>query len=359
VQNSPPGSASLAMSARLQDYSQQRLDEAIAQDKDLLQTWCMRGAPYIVPTALAAVFTAGVLPPSEVSMRHFLPGLVPAVDELGMSVAQTVELLRGEIGEVLTGRELTIEELGAHLAPRISGRLSAAQRGTWQRQGVQSADQTVGEAVVHFAIRILTLQGVVCLAPRDGRRAPFVLVDEWLGTAIPTADPRAARAELLRRYLHCYGPSTRADFAAWLGVRVSDLDPWWSEVRAEMVPVHFGHPAFVLADDLERLQGASMPRGVRLLPPHDPYTQARDRHTIVDQKHRTEVWGPVGDPGVILLDGRIVGTWRAHKARRTLTMMVSAFHPLSAPDRHRIGIEAEQVGVVRGASIVDVRFRHP
>ena len=58
-----------------------------------------------------------------------------------------------------------------------------------------------GEAVVHFCIRILTLQGLVCcLAPRDGNQAYFILVAEWLGKPIPAIDPEPARAELLRRY---------------------------------------------------------------------------------------------------------------------------------------------------------------
>lgn len=47
---------------------------------------------------------------------------------------------------------------------------------------------------MHFCIRILTLQGVVCFAPRAGNKAPFVLVDEWLGHPIPDVDPAVARA---------------------------------------------------------------------------------------------------------------------------------------------------------------------
>ena len=37
---------------------------------------------------------------------------------------------------------------------------------------------------MHFCIRILSLQGVVCLAPRDRKRSPFVMVEEWLGDRI-------------------------------------------------------------------------------------------------------------------------------------------------------------------------------
>lgn len=89
--------------------------------------------------------------------------------------------------------------------------------------------------------------------------------EESMRHFIPDVDPKAARAELLRRYLHCYGPSTRANFAAWVGIAVRDTDP---------------------------------------------YTQMRDRGTIVDEKYHREVWKTIGEPGTVLIDGRIAGTWR-------------------------------------------------
>ena len=65
IQNSPPGSALLALHARVRDITRERVDKAVAEDKSLLQTWCMRGAPFFVPTSAAPVFTTGVLPPTE------------------------------------------------------------------------------------------------------------------------------------------------------------------------------------------------------------------------------------------------------------------------------------------------------
>ena len=237
VQNSPPGSALLALHARVRNLSQERVDEAVAEDKSLLQSWCMRGSPFYFPTADAPVFTTGVLPPTEEATRRFILGAGQSVDKLGLGLTEAVELTGAEIGDVLTGRRLAIDELGAELAGRIARKLSRKQRDIWEQEGPYAAGQPLGEAVVHFCIRILTLQKVVCFAPRDGNKAPFVLVDEWLDDPIPDTAPTTARAELLRRYLRCYGPSTRADFAAWLGVRAGDTGPWWSLVEDEMTEV--------------------------------------------------------------------------------------------------------------------------
>ncbi|MEA5153271.1 winged helix DNA-binding domain-containing protein [Raineyella sp.] len=356
IQNSPPGSALLALHARVRDITRQRVDEAVADDRSLVQTWCMRGAPFYVPTADAPVFTTGVLPPTEATMRHFLLGAGPAVDRLGMSLTEAVALTEAEIGDVLSGRGLAIDELGTELAGRIARRLPLEQRDIWEEEGPYAPGQPLGEAVVHFCVRILTLRRVVCFAPRTRNRAPFVLATEWLGQPIPDTDPETARTELLRRYLHCYGPSTRADFAAWLGIRAGDTDPWWRLLADGLTQVEFGGTAWILTEDLDALRSGATPQGVRLLPPHDPYVQARDREMIVEKKHHRDVWRTIGDPGTILADGAIIGTWRPRRTGRTLTITVRTFGALSSRHRTALQDEAEQIAPLRDASAAVVEF---
>jgi hypothetical protein len=99
-----------------------------------------------------------------------------------------------------------------------------------------------------------------------------------------------------------------------------------------------------------------MPKGVRLLPPHDPYTHVSDRETIVDRKYHREVWRTIGDPGTVLADGKITGTWRPRKSGRRLAITIRTFDSL--PDRVRNSLEAEadHLAPLRGAASVDVDF---
>ncbi len=356
IQNSPPGSALLALHARVRNLTQERVTDAVAGEKSLLQTWCMRGSPFYFPASDAPVFTTGVLPPTEDAMRQLIPGVEPALDKLDLSLTEAVELTGAEIGAVLAGRKLAINELGAELATRIARRLPKRQRDLWEAEGPYAPGQPLGEGVVHFCVRILTLRRLVCFAPRTGNKAPFVLVDEWLGHPIPDIDPKLARAELLRRYLRCYGPSTRGDFAAWVGIRAGDTDPWWSLVEDELTRVDFGGTSWMLTDDLDALGAAPMPKGVRLLPPRDPYTQLRDRETIVDKKYHKEVWKTLGEPGTVLADGKIAGIWRPRKSGRKLTISITTFGSLPARDKKSLRNEAEQVAPLRGASSVDIEL---
>lgn len=354
IQNSPPGSALLALGARVRGVDRGRVDAAITDERSLVQTWSMRGAPFFFPTSDAPVFTTGVLPPTEAALRRFLPGAVQPLDDLGIGLGDAADLTQSHVVDVLAGRRLDIGALGVEIAPRIARSLSPRQRDLWQAEGPYAAGQPLGEGIVHFCIRVLTLRGVVCFAPRAGNTAPFVLVDEWLGHPIPDVDPALARAELLRRYLRSYGPSTRGDFAAWLGVGARDADAWWDHVRGELTEVEFGRRAWVLTEDLDALQSAPTATGVRLLPPGDPYTQMRDRDTIVPDAHRRSVWRAVGAPGTVLVDGEIVGTWRAAKRGRALTVTTDLFEPVGDRGHDLLREEAERVGVLRGAATVAV-----
>ncbi|WP_420880129.1 winged helix DNA-binding domain-containing protein [Rhodococcus sp. (in: high G+C Gram-positive bacteria)] len=357
IQNSPPGSALLALHARVEGVTGELVDHLVSEERSVLQSWSVRGAPFFFPTADAQVFTAGVLPATEEAGLHLISGVEQALDTLGLGLDDTVALVADEIATVLSGRQLAINELGKELAERIAPTLTPKRREKWLSDGPYGTHQPLGEAVVHFCLRILTLRGIVCLAPRSGNKAPFVLVEEWLGRPLPPVDADSARADLLRRYLHCYGPSTRKDFAAWLGVHTGDVEPWWATLADELIHVDVdGRAAWMRAGDLDAVRSPPPAAGVRLLPPHDPYLQMRDRDLIVDKKRHARVWKTVGDPGAVLADGRIVGTWRPRKRGRTLTLTFDAFAPLSAAVREQLRVEAEQVAVLRGASTAQIEF---
>ena len=65
VQSSPPGSTLLALHARVKNVTQDRFDHLVGEEKSLLQSWCMRGAPFHFPAVDTPVFTTGVLPTTE------------------------------------------------------------------------------------------------------------------------------------------------------------------------------------------------------------------------------------------------------------------------------------------------------
>lgn len=357
VQDSPPGSALLALNARVEDVTRAGIDRLLGVEKSLLQTWSMRGSPFLFPTVDAAIFTTGVLPATEAGRLHLVVGVEGALRALGMGLDETVDIVAAHVKSVLSRRQLAIDELGRQLAESIASELEPGRRDVWQADGPYGSHQPLGEGVVHFCIRLLTLRGLVCFAPRSQNKAPFVLAEEWLGHALPQGDPEGCRAALLRRYLHSYGPSSCRDFAAWLGVQPGDVDAWWTTIESELTPVDVdGREAWMLTRDLNALRSTSETRGVRLLPPSDPYLQMRDRDKIVEKRFQPEVWKTAGAPGAVLANGNIVGTWRPRKVGRTLTLKINTWRSLDTTTGDELREEAERVAELRGASTTELQL---
>jgi hypothetical protein len=126
--------------------------------------------------------------------------------------------------------------------------------------------------------------------------------------------------------------------------------------RDELIQVEFSGTSWIPTEDLDALRSTPTPKGVHLLPPRDPYTQMRDRDTIVDPKYHREVWRTVGEPGAVLVLGKITGTWRPRKKGRKLTITVKTFGSLPIRDKKSLQTEAEQIASLRGASSIDVEF---
>src|SRR5512133_715444 len=72
MQNTPPGSAELALHARVGGLAPGDVERALVADRSLLQLWSLRASPYIFPTGDAAAFTRGLAPVDEDEIRRFI-----------------------------------------------------------------------------------------------------------------------------------------------------------------------------------------------------------------------------------------------------------------------------------------------
>ena len=163
----------------------------------------------------------------------------------------------------------------------------------------------------------------------------FVALDE------PEAhDPTEARAELVRRYLAAFGPSTRRDMVQWSMMHVPAiqraldlLEPlrrFRDEQRRELLDV----PRALLPDP-------ETPAPVRFLPKWDNVLLAwADRTRILPERHRRTVIGANGDVAqTFLVDGFVAGTWRVVDDR----VVVEPFARLERAVRSEVEDEASRL----------------
>src|SRR5205807_2365250 len=115
---------------------------------------------------------------------------------------------------------------------------------------------------------------------------------------------------------------------AWSGVYVRRLRVILDRLRGELVEVdQGGQRGFLLRKDLRDMEKAATDRGaVRLLPSFDPFLQGhRRRDHLVDRAHYKQVYKDQGWLApVVLLDGRVTGTWSYQRGDRKSTRLNSS-----------------------------------
>jgi hypothetical protein len=335
----------LAAHARIDGLPLDTLERALADQKVLVEVLGMRISPHLVPACDLAVFTLGALPATEESLLTVLSSLAPALKEAGMSATEALRLACEAAWDAMDGQMLERGALSAAITRKLPEVLCPWCKACAARHVQESLFRLVGVSRVF----------VIAVPPDRGR--VYGRADQWLGTA-PNEDGAAMRAELLRRYLRCFGPSTVEHFASWVGITTADARSSWDQIEGGLVPVETaGCRTWLHRDDVSRLETATIPSSVRLLPPYDSYLDQRDRETLLpDKATHSRVWRSLGNPGVVLADGQVAGLWRPQKKGKRLTLTVETLTPVSRGIRAEIEAEAALLAPYRGCGSTSVIF---
>ncbi|MGO9180171.1 MAG: DNA glycosylase AlkZ-like family protein [Candidatus Limnocylindrales bacterium] len=282
LQDSVPRAAVLSLHARLHGTGPDTWE-----DPSLVQLWGPRFSVYVVAARDLAVFSLGRLPDDAEGRRR-------AKD------------LARRLLVFLDGGRMTYSEAGRGLGVHPNSLRYAAATGT-------------------------------VLMRWDGARQPMV----WT-VPPPDVNPRDARLELARRYLHVFGPATSVAFAQWAGIRPraagrAAFEALAGSLTPARTPVG---EAWILTSDEPTFRTTSGPAAsARLLPSGDAYwlLQGAERELLVpDSDRRRALWTPRVWPGALLVDGEIVGTWRRAQADVT----IESWRRLSRAESEAVEAEA-------------------
>ena len=353
LQNSPPGAWETAAFCRLKNCTLPQLHQALYQKKELLQAWSIRGVPLIFPTADSDVFLSALIAQEGEEPWIYTKGIGLALDHLGMSFAELLPLMESA-AEYLEDHTIKgKEELDRVLAQLIAEQLPAQKQSLWNAPSMYGAPdrQTVGGAAVSFLLRPCSFKGLVVFGEREGISPTFTSPLRWLGhKLVPSAQ---GTAELARRFLHAYGPATLRAFADWLGSTPAQAKRLWQQIEEELEPVTAaGKKAFILQSDRESFRCADTEEALLLLGPHDPYLDIRDRAILLeDTAAQRQVWRTVGNPGVILKGGKIIGIWKTRIQREKLSVTTTLWQPLSTPEQRELERQMEGYASFRGLAL--------
>ncbi|GAB3406147.1 hypothetical protein GCM10027569_16260 [Flindersiella endophytica] len=260
LQDSAPRSALLSLHARVHDC-----EPGAWEDERLMQTYSPRAAVHVIPAADWGVFTIGRLPGDP---------------EQRQAIDQEARRALGVVGE------------GVHCRTDVPAGLGGILRGT--------------AASGRIAIRWDTTMIWFWEVPRPG------------------IDFDVARAELCRRHLNAFGPTTPAVFALWAGIeRVSDARQTWKQLAGELLEVDVeGQRAWILESDEPALATAELPRGVRLLPVEETRLFGVDKTGVFVAPQRRIDWSTYDShhPHPLVVDGEVAGRW-GRRAGRTVVKL--------------------------------------
>ena len=354
VQNSPPGAWETALFNRVEGCTLPELHDALYRRKNLLQAWSYRGVPVVFPTAESGIFLSPLAALKGEAPWIYTRGIALALEHLQMSFDSLLPLVKQAAGYLDAHTVQGKETLDRVLADAVREHLPSEKRTLWDAPSMYGAPdrQTVGGAAVSFLLRPCSFSGLVVFGCRRGGSPTFASFRSWLGRA-PETPPDADRL-LVRKFLHCHGPSTPALLAEWLGCSPAQARRLWNSVAQELEPVSVdGKARWLLSADRDALAHPCGPQERLLLLGHDPYLDTRDRDVLLPDKALQKlVWRTVGNPGAVVLDGRISGVWTARTVRDRLELSVTAWQAFSARQQSMLEIRAQEYAAFRGLSLL-------
>jgi hypothetical protein len=296
LQDSMPRAALLSIHARVEGT-----EPSTWEDSSLVQLWGPRYHAYVISARDLAVFSLGRLP-----------------DEVG--ARRVAEDLAARVHALLGGARMAYGEAGRALGESNANRLRYAA--------------PIGTILIRW----------------DGARQPTI----WT-VPPPEVDPRHARLELARRYLHVFGPTTANAFAEWAGIGPQRGVAAFDALRRWLTPVRtpVGDSWILTSDEPTFRAPAGRAASARLLPSGDAYflLQGRDRELLVpDASRRSTLWTSRVWPGGVLVEGEIVGTWR----RALGSVTIQTWRRLSRAAREAVEAEAASLPLpdIKGRVVV-------
>ncbi|WP_344311167.1 DNA glycosylase AlkZ-like family protein [Fodinicola feengrottensis] len=307
----------------------------------LERVWSFRGSPYYHRPADLRELAGELWPLSESDAQPRLGWQRKQVTSTGTSALDALTEVAEAMFVEVSGakRALTKGMLSTAVTARIRPELS------WWCAGCKST---------HVSEQLMRLGGLPAGLRLEPESSPLNIsaLPRWPG--VP-AKPLGVQ-RIIDAYLRLYGPAAPADVAGYLGTTRTAILPAWP---TDLVQLDVSGRSAWLPDQLVDVVRAAKPAPlVRLLGAGDPYLQSRDRDVLVpDKVAQKAIWRILGNPGAVLVDGEIVGTWRAKQGGKSRTdLTVTEFGVIDPDARDEIAEEARRITAMRGVPDVRVTY---
>ena len=254
------------------------------------------------------------------------------------------------------------------LVDRIAQRLAKGESLTYAHvqaiapKALVEVNERIDDWVLAYSVFMrLVRAGVVCHGPEVGSKSSFVHRSSW----VPDLDwsppsEASATTDLARRYLAAYGPADAADLGFWYGTSATKAKAWIADAREDLAEVEVsGRSLYCRAEDVDTLlENPPTPSRwpVRLLYRFDPLLLAtKDKAWLIDAAHYKKVWRAAAHvEAVVLVGGRICGTWRYDRKRKGLVVRVTPFALMSKTLARKVERRAAEVAAFLSLELAEL-----
>ncbi|HEY0071031.1 MAG TPA: winged helix DNA-binding domain-containing protein [Chloroflexia bacterium] len=305
-----------AIGLRMPAATERVVERAIA-DGTIVRTWPMRGTIHFVPPEDARWMLKLLAHRQNVKFAGMYRK-VGLTDEIFARAGDT--LARALEG----GKQLKRKELYAALA----------------EAGIATGGDQRGLHILGYWAQ----EGLICLGPRDGKQPTFTLLDEWVPKS-HLLEGEEALAALATCYFASHGPATVHDFAWWTGLTITEARLGMKLVERDFIQETVDGRTYWSAPTTPPTRNPGP--NTYLLPAYDEFTVAyKDRSAFLDPARTIEAMHGIGPS--IIVDGRLVGTWKRTLKKHEVIISVSPLAPLNAAQIASISEAAERYGKFLG-----------
>ena len=294
--------AKWSLGLRLKNGTDEIVEKAFA-DGSILRTHVMRPTwHFITPEDIRPVLA---LTSARVHARN-----APTYRKLGLG-SELLGRCRKIFEKALPGRSLTRKELGEALS----------------RSGIPAGGLRLAYIVAHAE-----LEGLLCSGPRRGRQFTYALLDERAPNKAEFSRDEAL-AKLALKYFSSHGPAEVRDFSWWSGLTVKEAREGLETVKSKLEAASFDGQPYFFSGPAGPVRRAPAP--ALLLSIYDEYTIAySERSALSEEKFRKKLVA-MGNAltAVMVLDGRIIGTWKRDIGKDKLHLSLNPFRELSAGEK--------------------------
>lgn len=296
---------------RLQKSTDLKVEQAIA-DKTIVRTWALRGTLHFVAAADLPWLLALIAPRIIAHNASMYRKLELDERTLARSNAALAKALRG-------GKQINRTQLLASL----------------EKSGIS----TKGLRAVHMLQRA-SLDALICQTVTVRGNPTYIGFDQ-LKTRVKLRRSQAL-AELATRYFASRSPATLHDFVWWSGLSPADARVGLESIQSQLIQKSIGGRTYWLSHILTR-STPSPP--AYFLPGYDEYLFSyKDRSDSIEPRHARKMTAANGFLSTVMVDGKVVGTWRRTFEKGAALIETNLFDPPTPATHRTLTVAAERYG---------------